>query len=234
MAKGAQAGKIAQGIKDNVVRHTEIFDARGETDTIRLWESHRDQALMWRAIALLQIPATLVLTIFSVILWTSRSITLNVPAKPLPGMYLAKEIPDTEFVEFSTDFINLIATYQPAVARRQFERARGMTIEPMLTRFDSEMMGIELKAIEQTNRTQIFFPDPSKTKFERYDDRQVKVSFTGDRLKMVAGQDLPSEETRFTVVLTTIPRSSLNPYGIVVTNVTFENLSRDKSKRIRE
>ena len=218
----------------NAVKSTEVFDARGETDTIRLWENYRDQALMWRAIALLQMPTTLVLVVLSVVLWMTRHVTLNVPAKPLPGVYLAKEIPDTEFVETSTDFVNLIASYQPATARRQFNMAKQMLIEPMLSRFESEMMGIELKAIEQTTRTQLFFADPLETRFERIDDKSVKVSFVGDRLKLVAGQELPAEKTRYTVVLTTIPRHPLNPYGVVVTNVQFENLSKDRSRMVRE
>jgi hypothetical protein len=216
-----------------LARDTNVFDARGETDTIRLWENYRDQALLWRAIALIQIPTSLLLAIFALVMWSTRSVTLNVPAKPLPGMYLAREIPDTEFVEVATDFINLIASYQPSNARRQFNHARQMLVEPMLTRFQTEMMGIELKAIEQTTRTQLFYPDPTRTTFERIDDKSVKVSFVGDRLKLVAGQEVPAELTRFTVVLTTIPRQQLNPYGIVITNVQFENLSRDRSRKER-
>ena len=223
--------KVSHAIRDTVAKDTGLFDARGETDTIRLWENYRDQALMWRAIALIQVPTSLVLVIFSLVLWMTRHVTLNVPAKPLPGMYIAREIPDTEFVESATDFINLIASYQPSTARRQFNQAKQMLVEPMLARFENEMMGIELKAIEQTTRTQLFFADPTETKFERIDDKTVKVSFTGDRLKLVAGQEVPTELTRFTVVLTTIPRQQLNPYGIVITNVQFENLSRDRSSR---
>lgn len=220
--------KVSQLAKDSA-----LFDARGETDTIRLWENYRDQALLWRSIALIQVPTSLVLVVLALVLWTTRSVTLNVPAKPLPGMYIAKEIPDTEFVEVATDFINLIGSYQPSTARRQFNQAKQLLVEPMLARFENEMMGIELKAIEQTSRTQLFFADPVETKFERIDDRTVKVSFVGDRLKLVAGQQVPAELTRYTIVLTTIPRQQLNPYGIVVTNVQFENLSRDRSRRER-
>src|SRR5690606_19183921 len=113
---------------------------RNETDTIRLWENYRDQALLWRAIALLQIPSTLILTIFAFYLWGSTEITLNVPAKPLPGLYSAFEIPDAEFFNVATSYVNLVATYQPAVARRQFVKAREMLKEPMLEIFDREMM----------------------------------------------------------------------------------------------
>lgn len=214
----ARVDKLARAVRD-----TEFIESKGETDTIRLWENYRDQALLWRGVALMQIPSTLLLVIFSAFLWATRSITLNVPAKPLPGAYLAKEIPDTEFVEVATNFVNLIATYQPAVARRQFEFARQFLRDPVLERFDLEMRNVELKAIENTNRTQIFFADPTKTKLQRLNDRTAIVSFTGDRLKMVAGKELPAVTTTFTITMTTIPRQALNPYGIVIVNVTYEN-----------
>jgi hypothetical protein len=221
----AKVEKLARAIKD-----TEFMESKGETDTIRLWENYRDQALLWRAMALLQIPTSLLLVVFSVILWTTRSVTLNVPAKPWRGVYLAKEIPDIEFVEVATNFINLIATYQPAVARRQFEHARQYLRDPILERFDLEMMNVELKAIENTNRTQIYFPDPNKTKLERPNDKLAIVSFSGDRLKLVAGKELPAVNTTFTVSMTTIPRQELNPYGIVIVNVTYENDLRGQDK----
>src|SRR5690606_41834731 len=74
--------------------HTTLFrsiDGRSEADTIRLWENYREQALMWRALALLQIPATFIALVFALWIWNTRSITLEVPAKPLPGRYLAKD-----------------------------------------------------------------------------------------------------------------------------------------------
>lgn len=213
------AAKVAK----EIINDSRVIDSRGENDTLRLWENYRDQALLWRALALLQIPATLILVIFAFYLWGSQEITLNVPRNPLPGLYAAQEIPDTEFIDVATNFINLIATYQPAVARRQFQKAREILKEPMLEIFDREMIGTELKAIENTNRTQLFFVDPTKTSIERRDNH-VFVTTIGDRLKIVAGKQLPVVLTKFQVSMTTIPRNDLNPYGIVVDNVTFENV----------
>ena len=203
---------------------TAIKDSRGETDTVRLWENYREQAAIWRAIALFQMPTSFLLVIFSLILWMGRTTTLNVPAKPLPGLYLAKEIPDTEFIEYATTFINLIATYQPAVARRQYEQARTMTKEPMLSQFDQEMMQIELKAIETTNRTQIFFIDPIKTHVTRLNEKEITVEFEGERQKIVAGKELPTTQATYAITMTTLPRQTVNPYGIVITNALFETI----------
>lgn len=205
------------------MRDSDVVDARNETDTLRLWENYRDQALLWRALALLQIPTTLILAIFACYLWASHSITLNVPSKPLPGLYSAQEIPDSEFISVATNYINLIASYQPAVARRQFMKAREMLKEPMLETFDNEMVGTELKAIENTTRTQLYFVDPTKTTVVRQDN-YVTITMTGERMKLVAGKQLPVVLTKFTVVLTTIPRNDLNPYGIVIENSSVENV----------
>lgn len=82
-----------------------------------------------------------------------------------------------------------------------------------------------MKAIESTARTQMFYVDPAKTKVTR-EGGVVSVSVEGDRLKIVAGKDLPATNVRYTITLKTVPRNKLNPYGIVITNVNFEILKR--------
>jgi hypothetical protein len=209
----------------NVIKQTELFADKGKNDTIRLWESHKEQALLWRSIALIQVPATCIALVFALILWTTRSITLNVPSKPLPGMYMAQDIPDSEFIDVATDFLNLYATYRSSVARKQFAAAREMLNEPMLSKFDKEVVTVELKAIEGTNRTQVFFPDPTETKLVRK-GREITVSLMGERSKIIAGKELEPVVTRFTLTMTSIPRNKLNPYGIVITNVMSEQIER--------
>ena len=114
---------------------------------------------------------------------------------------------------------------QPAVARRQFNQAREMLREPMLSRFDTDMMDLELRAIETTSRSQIFFSDPTKLDFKRTSENEAIVTFQGERLKIVAGKELPVTKARYSITLTTVPRQSLNPYGIVITNAVFESLN---------
>ena len=209
-----------------LIKEANIIDAKHQSDTIRLWENFRDQAILWRSMALIQIPTTLVMAVFCMYMWGTRRITLNVPAKPLPGIYTAQEIPDSEFIDVSTAFVNLIGTYQPAIARRQFNRAREMLQEPMLERFNRDWMITELKTIENTSRTQIFFADPTKTHIFRR-GKTVEVSINGDRLKMIAGRELPPIITIYSITMTTIPRNDLNPYGIVISNVASENVTPD-------
>jgi len=49
----------AQGVRDKVA-DTQLTAARSKNDTIRLWENYKDQALMWRALSLIQIPTTFI------------------------------------------------------------------------------------------------------------------------------------------------------------------------------
>ncbi|MEZ4753085.1 MAG: hypothetical protein R3A13_02105 [Bdellovibrionota bacterium] len=201
-----------------------VFDSRKDNDTIRLWEGYREQAMLWRALSLFQIPVTFIALVFALVLWNTRSVTLNVPAKPLPGLYAAHEIPDTEYINVATDFVNLVATYQPAVAERQFQEAQKMLVEPMLSKFNSDMFGIELSTITNTDRTQIFFADPTKTSLERTQNNEVIVVMSGERLKIISGRELPTAPTKFTIVMTTIPKNVLNPYGIVIKSVSVRKV----------
>lgn len=206
-----------------IAKTTRIVDNKKESDTIRLWEGYRDQAMLWRTLALLQIPATLISCLMALIFFYNQRITLSVPSKPLPGVYSVDEINDAEFMDMATNFINLIATYQPAVARRQFLKARELIAEPMLTKFDQEMMGAELKAIETTKRTQMYFADPSKYEIKRQ-GKDIIITMVGDRQKILAGKELPVILTKYTITLTTIPRNTVNPYGMVIKNVNVENV----------
>ena len=209
-----------QAVREKVAE-TQLNAARESNDTIRLWENYKDQALMWRSISLLQVPATFAARVFSIVMWTTREITLNVPSKPVPGTYAAQDIPDSEFINVANNYINLIATYQPATVRRQFEAARGMLKEPLLSKFNEEMVGSELPAIENSARTQVFFVDPLKTKVTR-SGNEVEVTVIGDRWKVIAGAELPTVTSRFRVRMTTIPRNQINPFGIVINSVMFK------------
>ena len=222
MAKAAVAAEAAK----KLLNDSRFREAKRDNDTVRLWENYREQALLWRAIALLQIPATIIALIFALYIWSNREIILNVPAKPLPGYYSASEIPDSEFLTTATEWVNLVATYQPNVAERQFRKASEMVVEPMLTLFETEMMGKELKAIKQTTRSQVYYVDPTQTQIYRDESEFVVVTMVGERLKIVSGEQLPAKITQFRVTMTTVPRNKINQYGIVITNV--ETASMDK------
>jgi hypothetical protein len=222
--------KAAEIVRDKIA-DTQLAAGRDQSDTIRLWENYKDQSLMWRSLSLIQIPTTCIAILFAIVMWSTREITLTVPSKPMPGIYAAQDIPDNEFVNVAMDYINLIATYQPRTARRQFEAASAMLKEPLLSKFKEEMLNSELGAIENSSRTQVFFVDPLKTGVARRGN-DVVVSVEGERWKVIAGAELPTVTSRFRVTMTTIPRNQINPYGIVVTSVTFK--SNTKGERFAD
>lgn len=206
-----------------LLKDSQIAEARGETDTIRLWEGYREQAIMWRALALLQIPATFVALVAALIFWFNMEITLNVPPRPLPGLYSATELPREVFIENATNFVNLVATYQPAVAQRQYLKAREMVTEPFLTQYDEAILRNELKTIVNTTRTQVFFLDPTKTEY-LLENGTVRVSFVGERMRYIAGKQLPRQKSKYVVSMTTLPNNEMNPYGIMVNGLSIEDL----------
>jgi hypothetical protein len=207
-----------------ILRNSEVVDTARDSDTIRLWENYRDQALLWRSIALIQVPSTVIALLFAVFMYLGSNPVINVPQRPLPGVYKASEIPDPIFIEAATEFINLIATYQPAVARRQFNKAREFLQEPFLSKFETELIAEELKAIESTARTQLFFADPTKETLVERSGPDVRVSIVGDRLKIVAGKQLPMQQTLYQIIMTTVPKNALNPYGIVIKGLAAQDI----------
>ncbi len=214
--------------KDNVkriLRDAGVMEARGTSDTIKLWENHRDQATLWRAISLLQIPVTLLALILGIYLHFTRQTVLNVPPKPLPGTYIAQDIADTEFIEFATSYVNHVATFQYATARRQFIEARRMLWDKMISLFDEQFINNELQKIETTSRTQMFLIDPTKTQINRRGPHEVDVIFVGDRTRVIAGKELPTEHSKYTITMTTIPKNNFNHYGIVIINAILKNIN---------
>ena len=207
-----------------LVKETAIPEGRKDNDTIRLWEGYREQALLWRAIALLQIPATLISVLLAFLLWTSRVTNVVAPRDIKPGTLSIKEIPDVEFIDHATEFVNLISTYQPSVAKKQFLLAREMAIEPLLANYDNDILNLELRAIETTSRTQLYFIDPNRTKVTKKDN-EVIVEFTGDRQKIIAGKEMPNIPTKFYVTLRVIPKNKLNPFGLMISDLKLEDLN---------
>jgi len=210
--------RISGLVKDADIRHS-----KKDNDTLRLWESHKEQAVVWRALFLIQVPLTFTAMIMAMIMYFNSDPIINVPEKPLPGQYSANEIPAVEFENVASEYLNLVATYQPAVVRRQFEAAKEMLWGEIVEAYQREMMESELKMIENTRRTQIFFKDPTATKVVR-EGNSVVVTLVGDRQKIQAGKEIDAVRTEFTVTLTTIPRNKFNPYGIVITNVELKTM----------
>lgn len=208
-----------RALKDDI-RQLETVGGRAGADTLRLWEGYRDQALMWRAIALLQMPATALAIAAALIMYFFADTIIEVPQRPQPGYYSLKQLPDSEFISVATEIVNLIASYQPTVARTQFRTARKYLWEPALSVFEEEMMNKELRAVEETSRSQLFFINTRQVKVERYPDLDVViVRVPGTRLKLIGGRPLPQDELVYYIKMTTIPRNVHNEYGIVVIDI---------------
>lgn len=202
------------------LRQVEQTDGRAGPDTIKLWESYRDQAYMWRALTLLQIPGTLVAIAAALIMYYTADTVIEVPERAQPGHYSTKQLPDSEFIDVATQVVNLISSYQPTTARMQFEGALKYLWEPALTEFVQSMMDAELPTILRTSRSQMFFIDTRQIKVERHPEfDKVVVRLPGVRQKLIGSKPLPPDEMVYYVKMTTIPRNIHNEHGIVVVDI---------------
>lgn len=206
-------------LKKNI-QQIEKVGGRAGNDTLRLWEGYRDQALLWRAISLLQIPATTLAIAAALIMYFSADTIIEVPEKPLPGYYSVRQLPDAEFIAVASDVVNMISSYQPQTAEAQFSSARRYLWEPALSIFEEKMMITELEMINDTSRSQLFFVDKNLIQVERYPAQdKVVVRLPGTRLKLIGPRPLPVEKWTYFVTMTTIPRNVHNPYGIVIIDI---------------
>jgi hypothetical protein len=211
--------KEAVNVKKDI-KQLERIGGRAGADTIRLWEGYREQAYLWRALCLLQMPATALSIAAALVMYFFADTIIEVPEHPQPGQYSTTQLPDSQFIDAANAVVNLIATYQPAVARRQFKTARKYLWEPALTEFENTMMTSEIQAIEETKRSQMFFSNPRLVKVERYPEfDQVVVRIPGIRQKLIGSKPLPPDEMVYYVKMTTIPRNVANEYGIVVVDI---------------
>ncbi|MBP9838304.1 MAG: hypothetical protein KBC84_06280 [Proteobacteria bacterium] len=211
--------KNALNLKKDV-QQLEKVAGRAGADTIRLWEGYKEQAYLWRALSLLQMPATALSIAAALVMYFFADTIIEVPERPQPGYYSIKNLPDSQFIDAAVNVVNLIATYQPAIARRQFKAARKYLWEPALTEFENTMMGPEITAIEQTKRSQMFFINQRLIKVDRYPELdKVVVRVPGLRQKLIGDKALPPDEMVFYIKMTTIPRNVTNEYGIVIVDL---------------
>ena len=232
---------MARALLKKSLREIERIEGRGKADTIRLWEGYRDQALMWRALTLLQLPITFVALVSALVMYFSADTVIEVPQRPLPGNYSVKELPDAEFIAVATEVVNLVSTYQPTIAKEQFVTTQKYLWEPALTEFEKTMLGDELRAIQETGRSQLFFVDEDLIKVERSPEHEeITVRVPGRRLKLIGNRPVAEDERVFYLTMTTVPRTEHNKHGIVVINIkqVQEDLKtvadRDRGVKLRK
>ena len=203
-------------LKDDL-QFVERLDGHVGADPMKLWEAYREQSLMWRALALLLLPGTLLATTmaFSTFFWSDTRI--EVPPAPEPGFYKVDNIPDGVFLQKARRVTTLISSYQPSTAENQFVEARKMMWEPILSRFQKEYVKDELKKIKRTSRSQMFYVNTKGLQITRFDDHVI-VRIAGKRKKFLDKELSKMDDIAWFVTMSTVPPNKLNRFGIVVTN----------------
>ncbi len=223
-------------IKEDL-QFVERLDKHVGADPMKLWEAYREQSLMWRALALLLLPGTLlaVTMAFTTFFWSDTRI--EVPPAPEPGFYKVDNIPDRVFLQKARRLTTLISSYQPVTAKNQFSEARKMLWEPILSRFQKEYVKDEFKNIKRTNRSQMFYINTKGLQITRFDDHVI-VRIAGKRKKFLGKELSKLDDIAWFVTMSTVPPNALNRYGIVVTNFKLveglEEVERETQKIISQ
>ena len=212
----------------------EHVDGRAGADTFRLWESYKEQAFLWRIVALFQLPITFVAVIFGLVTYFTADIVIEPPETPQPGMYSVKQLPDSEFLKVATDVVNLIATYQPNTAERQFRKAREYLWEPALSEFENVFIKNNVRVVNEQSRSQAFLINYDLINVRRYPSLDmVIVRIPGTRLSLIGRKPL-DDEIAFYLKMTTIPRSAYNPSGIIVFDVRIKKQTSEDLRKLDE
>lgn len=175
------------------------------------------QAAFWRWLTLLQIVTVFGAMYFAGSTYINYRTMLAVPEPLLPGRYSAREINTAEFISFAEGWINLVSTYQHYNAESQFNEAESMIVEPYRSRFHADYMTVELRAIQQTRRSQMVVFDPWLTDIVRKTDDIVEGTFVGYGTKLIDGQEFEVSLV-WVVTMQIYEGKTKNDYGVVITD----------------
>lgn len=212
----------------------------GNDGNAKVVSAYREQSYLWRALALLQIPTTLIAIIVALVVYVNSDTIVEVSPRPAPGYYLTKEIPDEEFIKISIEFVNLISSYQPAIAERQFNYALNLLMEPVYSAFRKQFLiggdgkQAEIEQIRQIQRSQMFFINRDLITVRRFEDRNdprnstVEVRVPGELVKFFNGvkQDRVGDDRylAYFIRLRTFPKTNFNQNGIYL--IDFELITK--------
>jgi len=210
------------------LQEIERVEGRTSADTLRLWESYREQALLWRALALLQMPSTALSLLAVLVMYLTHTTIIEVPDKPQPGRYAVTDLPDAQFINAATEVVNLISSYQPYKVERQFNLAQKYLWEPALSEFQKTMLTTELRRIIETQRTQVFFVDQGQIRVERFpEEEKVVVKLPGQLVKLIGRNMVPDQKPgQWILKMATIPRNQDNEFGVVVVDMKYREIER--------
>ena len=186
----------------------------------RMEKGFKEQAYIWRTSAIVQMPVAALSIAVSLAMYFFADTVVEVHHKPEHGYHTGGQLNNSELINAATTVVNLVATYQPAIARRNFTSAQRFLIEPALSEFEETMMQKEAPKIEQTRRSQTFMVIPSGVRVERFPGADYAVvSVPGERTTWIANKKLVPEYMTYFVKLTATPQNLSNQYGLVASDL---------------
>lgn len=226
-AAGVQKAIHKVKVPKNANKGLELPEGRELNDTIRVWDRFKEEAHYWRAFLLIQICTITVSLLVAISLFFEADAVIEVPEVPSPGIYSAKQLPDSEFIGMATRFVNLIATYQPYTASKQFITAERWLWEPAFSEFEKYYVKGFLKSVKEMSQSAIFQINSRQVMLERHGSTVV-VKIPGNSQQLLGSRPLPPEYVVYWLRMTTIPENINNQFGLVIIDLKIERKKRGK------
>ncbi|MCS6893075.1 MAG: hypothetical protein NZO16_00665 [Deltaproteobacteria bacterium] len=209
-----------------ILDNTKNINSKADGQLIHAWQDFQKKADFWRSMFLIQLPLSVFALVFASVIYINRNITLHVPKNPAPGFYSIVDVPDSEFINFSINFANLLFSYTPASIDRQYSAAKTFLAPVTQREFAEFFFKQEIPVVKTTGVSQIFIIDPARTKVNKYKNLFI-FSLTGELIRILANRETRHTIATTEITLRTFPHNHLNPYGILV--VDFKDLSDTSS-----
>lgn len=176
----------------------------------------------WRLFFIAQVGATVFALYFCFTNFFGQQLRLHVEDKLLDGRYPVVQVPDYEIKEFAYDFVALNANYNPFNAENNFKEGRKYLIGPALEKYDREVLNQELRAIRDSDRSQVMEINPARTKIVRDEPGSVTIMIEGQRSKIVKRSTLPPAALRYRLKVEVTEGEAKNRLGLMISDYSIE------------
>jgi hypothetical protein len=140
-----------------------------------------------------------------------------VPGASGVGVFRPGEMPTSVIKDFAQTFTQNLIHFTPATARNRMKLCRTKMGPELQTGFDAQLE-YRLKQIEDTQISQVFYPESSEVETTT-PNRKYKAVVAGQLLTYVGSKSVGAGPWRVTLYINRVPSTDDNPYGIQVMGI---------------
>lgn len=191
-----------------------------EKDLNKVTAAYKMQSYFWRWVSLFQIPFLFFLLLFFLNLYISRDTIINVPDRPFEGYKEVSQLSDSEFINFAQDFFNLVGTFQPTIAEKQFETASTFLVGQKREEFKRDFLQTKLVEVRETSRTEELILEKENIALTRgpSGSNYVDIVASGYRRILIKQEELRPENAQIFIRIETSKDIENNQYGLYISD----------------